>query len=109
MTLKVPAGTKGRSGVLSVIGGSELSEGLGMARRARTAAACSPPRAATTTVDPSLDSLFKSLTSGPRNDDIVASLILEPASDSGNPKVTTAKRHKYVVISGSDEISVVVR
>ena len=50
VTLKVPAGTKGRSGVLSIIGGSELSEGLGVARRARTAAACSPPRVATRTL-----------------------------------------------------------
>ena len=109
VTLKVPAGTKGRSGVLSVIGGSELSEGLGDGEEGEDSSCLLTPEGCNDDTDASLDSLFKSLTSGPRNDDIVASLILEPASDSGNPKVTTAKRHKYVVITGSDEISVVVR
>ena len=109
VTLKVPAGTKGRSGVLSVIGGSELSEGLGDGEEGEDSSCLLTPEGCNDDTDASLDSLFKSLTSGPRNDDIVASLILEPATDSGNPKVSTAKRHKYVVITGSDKISVVVR
>ena len=89
-TMTVPANTSGRVGSLIVTGGAELA-GSGY-----------------DTTGSSLDSLINGIKSKPRNDEVVARLVLEPVNGGTRPLTRTLKnRHSQTVI-GERELAVEV-
>lgn len=109
LRLTVPKSARGRSGVLTVNGGvnlaqqgeDDVSAGCLLAGQG-----CGTPEATT------LDAVIKGLQTAPRNDEVVAQLLL--ASDSEDEEadatvVASARRTQRLTVTGSRGIEVTVR
>jgi hypothetical protein len=90
LTLKVPRNASGRVGSLTVTGGADLGsegyEGIGT----------------------SLNSLIKGIKSKPRNDDVVASLLLEPVDGGTRPLTRTVKNRRSQTVGGERQLDLEV-
>ena len=89
-TLTVPANTSGRVGSLVVTGGVDLAA------------------AGYVGTGQSLTSLISGIKSLPRNDEVVASLVLEPVNGGTRPLTRTAKNRHSQTVTGQLERAVEV-
>ncbi len=106
IAIKVPTKSNGMAGVLEVAGGLDAGqsdpedESLGCLL---TGEGCDEGQEAT-----SLNDVIKGITAAPRNDDVVANLLL--ASDEGDKSAgAAASRRHSEVVSGQRSIDVLVR
>jgi hypothetical protein len=88
-TLTVPANTAGRVGSLVVTGGVDLGSG-----------AYEPGT--------SLNALLRNMSSTPRNDEVVASLTLDPVNGGTRPLVRTARNRHSQTVTGERSIALEV-
>ena len=106
ITIKVPAKAKGMSGSLDATGGLDAGqEDLDDVSLSclLTGQGCDEDQQTN-----SLDAVIKGITSTPRNDDVVANLLLASDEEDEVASVTATKRHTQVV-TGQRSIEVAVR
>ncbi|MFL6065872.1 MAG: SpoIVB peptidase S55 domain-containing protein [Friedmanniella sp.] len=106
LTMTVPKSARGRSGELAAVGGVSLGQDLedGSEGCLLAGGGCADP------ADVSLSSLMKAITSAPRNDAVVAQLLLQ-SDDEEASSVTAASstRLQKLTVSGARSITLTVR
>lgn len=100
VNVRVPSNARGKTGVLTVTGGVDLAADPPDDGCLLTPEACEEQ------TEPTFDTLLRSLTSSPRNDEIVADLLLE--SEEGEQQKVSAKSQQPVTVTGQRELAVEV-
>jgi hypothetical protein len=106
LTLTVPKSARGQSGELAAVGGLDLAQDLEEAsdEGCLFAGNCADP------ADGSLNALISDLRRAPRNDAVVAQLVLDPEDEegTGTPAAVSSRLQKLTV-SGARAVTLTVR
>jgi hypothetical protein len=104
--IKVPKQAAGTVGALILSGGGAMSESLD---EDDLVCLLSPAGCESEPTESSLDGVMSSIRSAPRNDDLMASLVLESPEEESAPVTTTASARQGAVVSGGQQIVLDVR
>lgn len=100
LPLRVPAGTNGRVGTLTLFGGPDTQSSN------QTACLLSPTGCTATAPANSLDDYLTGIANVPRNDDLSLTLTLNPPQGTGAPATTTTTQPQDQVVTGQRTFSV---
>jgi hypothetical protein len=106
LRLTVPKSARGHSGELAAVGGTDLAQDLGddSGEGCLFAGDCADP------ADGSLNAIISDLRRAPRNDAVVAQLVLDPEDEEGTgAPAAAASRLQKLTVSGARAVTLTVR